>query len=71
MPNHEIFTKRGSQNPKISEEEYLGSHLKGMDEMKKRWTMNAMKTWTKEDYDNYTTFHRWMLSIEEEKHETD
>ena len=55
----------------MSEEEYLGTHLKGMSEMKKRWYMNAMKTWTKEDYDNYTTFHLWMLSTEEDTHETD
>jgi hypothetical protein len=71
MPNDEVFTKRGSQNPKMSEVEYLETHLKGMDEMKKKWYVNAMKTWTKEDYDNYTTSYLWMLSGEEENHGTD
>ena len=32
-----------------------------MDEVKKRWYMNAMKTWKDEDYENYAKFHLWML----------
>jgi len=59
------------KKPKMSEKEYLRTHLKGMDDTRKRWYMNAMKTWTKEDYDNYTKFHLWMLSTEEDNHETD
>lgn len=54
-----------------SEKEYLETHLKGMDEVKKRWYMNAMKTWTKEDYINYAKFYLWMFGIEEGKDETD
>jgi hypothetical protein len=50
-----------SKNPMMSEEEYLSTHLKEMDEVEKRWYMNAMKTWTEEDYDNYTKFNLWML----------
>jgi hypothetical protein len=71
MPNDEVFTKKGLKKPRMSEKEYLETHLKRMDETKKRWTMNAMKTWTKEDYDNYTTFHLCVLSIKEDSHETD
>jgi len=29
--------------------------------VKKRWYMNAMKTWKKEDYEDYAKFHLWML----------
>jgi len=32
-----------------------------MDEVKKNWYMNAMRTWKKEDYENYEKFHLWML----------
>jgi hypothetical protein len=45
----------------ILEKEYLKTHVKGMDEEKKRWYMNAMKTGTDEDYDNYTKFNFWIL----------
>jgi hypothetical protein len=62
--------KRSLEKPNMSEKEYL-AHLKGMDEMKKRWYMNAMKKWTKEDYADYTKFHLWMFSTEKIKHETD
>ena len=62
--------KRSLEKPKMSEKEYLETHLKGMDETKKRWYLNAMKTWTKDDYDNYTKFHLWMFG-EKDEHETD
>lgn len=38
---------------KPSKKEYIKTHLRGMDEVKKRWYLNAMKTWTKKDYENY------------------
>ena len=53
-----------SKDPMMSEEEYLTTHLKEMDEVEKRWYMNAMKTWTEEDYDNYARFHLWILGAE-------
>lgn len=49
------------------DEEYLKIHLKGMDEVEKAWYLHAMKTWTKEDYDNYLRFHLWILDDEEER----
>ncbi len=42
----------------MSESNYLRIHLRGMDKVKKRWYMNAMKTWKKEDY---SKFHLWMM----------
>lgn len=53
--------KSRHKKPVMSEEEYLASHLRGMDEVKKAWYMNAMKMWKKQDYDNYVRFHVWML----------
>ena len=53
--------KKKLKKPRMSEEEYMRTHLRGMDETRKRWYMNAMKTWTKEDYENYAKFHLWML----------
>jgi hypothetical protein len=49
------------RKPSMSESNYLRTHLRGMDKVKKRWYMNAMKTWKKEDYQNYTKFHLWMM----------
>jgi hypothetical protein len=37
--------KKNFKKLKMSEKEYLGTHLKGMAEVKKRWYMIAMKTW--------------------------
>lgn len=54
------------EKPKMTEKEYLKSHLKGMDEVKKSWYMNAMKTWKDEDYANYVKFHLWMFGEEHE-----
>ena len=53
--------KKISKEHTMSEEEYLTTHLKGMDEVKRRWYLNAMKTWTKEDYDDYEEFHLRMM----------
>ena len=65
-------SKKGSfKKPEMQKKEYFEAHLKAMDEVKKKWCMNAMKTWTKEDYTNYAKFHMWMFGIEEGKHETD
>ena len=55
------------EKPKVSEKEYLETHLKGMDGMKTTFYTNAMKTWGKNDYDNYAKFHLWMLGIEQDK----
>jgi hypothetical protein len=55
------FEKKKLKNPMLPEEECLKTHLKGMDEGKKRWYMNAMKIWKKKDYNNYERFHLWML----------
>jgi len=58
------------------EREYLKTHLVGMDDTKKRWYFNTMKTWTKKDYDHYDRFQMWMifgagsLPEEEENEET-
>ena len=62
-----IATEEATSKTKMSEKEYLASHLTGMDEIEKRWYMNAMKTWTKEDYDNYLRFHLWILGDEGER----
>jgi len=43
------------------EREYLKTHLVGMDDTKKRWYFNTMKTWTKKDYDHYDRFQMWMM----------
>jgi len=52
------------RKPMVSEGEYLKTHLKGMDEVKKRWYLNAMKTWTKKDYEQYTKFYLEMFGNE-------
>jgi len=39
----------------------------GMDRTRAEWYLNAMQTWTKEDYENYDKFRRDMLGIEEEE----
>jgi hypothetical protein len=41
----------------------------GMDRTRAEWYLNAMQTWTKEDYKKYTEFHREMLGIEDEDDE--
>jgi hypothetical protein len=61
-----IATEEATSKTKMSEKEYLASHLTGMDKVEKRWYMNAMKTWTKEDYDNHLRFHLWILDDEGE-----
>lgn len=43
------------------EKEYIETHLTKMDDVKKAWYFHTMKTWTKEDYDNYTKIQLWML----------
>jgi hypothetical protein len=53
--------KISKEHTMSEEEEYLTTHLKGMDEVKRRWYLNAMKTWTKEDYDDYEEFHLRMM----------
>jgi hypothetical protein len=50
-----------SKKSTMPEEEYLKTHLKEMDQVKRRWYLNAMKTWTRKDYDNYTSFYLWMM----------
>ncbi|MDP2970248.1 MAG: hypothetical protein Q8P64_13725 [Deltaproteobacteria bacterium] len=49
------------KKPRMSESNYPRRYLRGMDKVRKRWYMNAMKTWKKEDYENYAKFHFWML----------
>ena len=49
------------KKPRMSESDYLRTHLRGMDRVKKSWYMNAMKTWKKEEYERYTRFHLWMM----------
>jgi hypothetical protein len=64
--------KKKLKKPRMSEEEYMRTHLRGMDETRKRWYMNTMKTWTKEDYENYGKFHLCMLGgLDEEAWEPD
>jgi len=46
---------------RMSKEEYLKTHLLDMDPAKKRWYMNAMQTWTSEDYERYAETMLWML----------
>jgi hypothetical protein len=53
--------------PFVSDKEYLETHLEGMDEVKKKWYTNAMKTWTNQDYNNYAKFHLWMFEWEPER----
>ena len=48
----------------MSEKKYLKTHLKEMEEKRKRWYLNAMKTWTRKDYNNYTNFHLWMMGYQ-------
>jgi hypothetical protein len=62
-----IAAEEATSKTKMSEKEYLANHLTGMDEVEKRWYMNAMKTWTKEDYDDYLRFHLWILGGEGER----
>jgi len=45
--------------------EYLKTHLLALDNVKKVWYLHAMRTWTKEDYDNYVKFHLWILGVED------
>jgi hypothetical protein len=56
-----------SKRTKRSIEEYLNTHLKNMDEVKRNWYMNAMMTWKKEDYEKYEKFHLWMLGDLDDK----
>ena len=51
------------------DEEYLKTHLKGMDGVKKAWYLHSMKTWTKENYNNYTRFNIEMLGGERTEEE--
>ncbi len=37
----------------------------GMDRTRAKWYLNAMQTWTKEDYENYDRFHLDMFGIED------
>jgi len=39
----------------------------GMDRKRAEWYLNAMQTWTKEDYENEKKFHRDMLGIEDDE----
>jgi len=48
-----------------SEAEYLKTHLRGMDPVKKRWYLNAMKNWKKKDYRTYAKLHAWMFGIKQ------
>lgn len=43
------------------DEEYLKTHLTELDDVKKAWYLHAMKTWTKEDYENHAKVTLWML----------
>jgi len=56
-----------SKRTKKSTEEYLNTHLKNMDEVKRNWYMNAMRSWKKKDYENYEKFHFWMLGVLDEE----
>jgi hypothetical protein len=49
------------------DEEYLKTHLKGMDEVEKAWFFHSMKVWPKEAYDNHLRFHLWILGEEGER----
>jgi hypothetical protein len=49
------------RKPMMSESNYLRTHLRGMGKIKKQSYMNAMKTWKKEDYEDYAKFHLWMM----------
>lgn len=33
----------------------------GMDRVRSKWYLNAMQTWTKEDYEDYDKFHMEMM----------
>ena len=55
---------RKPSKPGIPQKQYLNTHLKEMDEVEKRWYMNAMRTWSEEDYDEYGRFHLWILGGE-------
>jgi hypothetical protein len=44
------------------EEAYVNKLMShGMDRIRAEWYLNAMKTWTDEDYDNYNAYHMWMF----------
>jgi hypothetical protein len=44
------------------EEAYLKKLMShGMDRTRAEWYLNAMQTWTHEDYDKYNAYHIWML----------
>ena len=51
----------------MTKEQYLQTHLVDMDPAKKRWYMNAMETWTSEDYDKYTLIMLEMLGESSEE----
>jgi len=42
--------------------EYINKLISnGMDRIKAEWYLNAMQTWTKEDYENYNKFYMEMM----------
>lgn len=49
-----------SKGHMMSETEYHETGLKGMDDMKKKWYMSAIKNWKKEDCDRYQKVHLWI-----------
>jgi hypothetical protein len=58
----------------MSEKEYTEKELAyigrlmagGMDRTRAEWYLNAMQTWSREDYENERKFHQEMLGIEDE-----
>ena len=43
------------------DKEYIKTRLVELNNVKKAWYLHSMKTWTKEDYENYEKFYRWMF----------
>ncbi len=42
---------------------YIKTHLVLLDNVRKAWYLHAMKTWTREDYEDYANFYAWMFGI--------
>jgi hypothetical protein len=51
------FGRNDLSRIKMSEKEYLETHLKGIDEVKRGWYMNAMRNWAEEDYNAYSEYY--------------
>lgn len=59
----ESYSKKTYKEKELEYINKLMSH--GMDRKRAEWYLNAMKTWTKEDYEKYENFHPDMFKRKE------